>query len=180
MHQDRCVQIAREAAVACGERHSYMPATDLLAETWQPHRWVVDAMLLAANEAETQRDQFRNGNTTLLGLLMKLHAGEHSQVLRDADTILRSAGLVRADGTLDWDALEARRPKQQTWAEAVNECVTDPEARARLLAMDDSKARCEFCKREIVSAVEGPPCGSLQTAERCDAYRAGATDGGSQ
>ena len=28
MHQDRCVELAREAAVACGERHDYMPATE--------------------------------------------------------------------------------------------------------------------------------------------------------
>jgi len=62
----------------------------------------------------------------------------------------------------------------------VNECVTDPAARTRLLAMDDSKASCEFCKREIVGAVEGPPCGSLQTAEQCDAYRARATDEAAQ
>ena len=49
MHQDKCVEIARQAAVDCGERHDYMPATELLAETWTPHRWVVDAMLLAAD-----------------------------------------------------------------------------------------------------------------------------------
>lgn len=138
MHQDRCIQIARDAAVDCGERHDYMPATPLLAEDWHPHRWVIDAMLRAAHEAERERDGYRNGNTTLLGLLMKLHAGEHTKVLQEADTILRAAGLVRGDGTLDWDALEARRPRQMTWAEAVNECVTDPDARARLLAMDDT------------------------------------------
>lgn len=28
MHQDQCVQIAREAAVDCGERHAYMPRTN--------------------------------------------------------------------------------------------------------------------------------------------------------
>ena len=76
MHQDKCVEIARQAAVDCGERHDYMPATDLLAETWQPHRWVVDAMLLAADEAERERDAFKAGNTELLGLWMKLLAGD--------------------------------------------------------------------------------------------------------
>jgi len=172
MHKDRCVEIAREAAVACGERHSYMPATDLLAEVWQPHRWVVDAMLLAANEAETRRDQYRNGNTELLGLFMKLHAGpDVAEVFRRANEVLRAAGLLRADDTLDWEALEARRPRQQTWSEAVNECVTDQAERTRLLAMDDSTARCEFCKRNIVGALDGPPCGSQLTAEKCDAYQ---------
>ena len=138
MHQDRCVQLAREAAVACGERHSYMPATDLLAETWQPHRWVIDAMLLAADEAERERDRFKAGNTELLELLMKLHAGQHESILPRVREILVGAGLVNADNTLNWAALEERKPKPITWAQAVNECVTDPEARARLLAMSDS------------------------------------------
>lgn len=137
MHQDRCVQLAREAAVNCGERHDYMPATDLLSTTWTPHRWVIDAMLLAAHEAEQEAIRYRHGNTALLGLLMKLHAGDDIlDVVEQAKAVLTTAGLLNADNTLNWDALEARKPKQKTWAEAVNECVTDPEARARLLAMD--------------------------------------------
>lgn len=136
MHQDKCIELAREAAVACGERHSYMPATDLLAETWHPHRWVVDAMLLAADEAERERDAFKAGNTELLELLMKLHAGQHESILPRVREILAGAGLLNADNTLNRAALEARKPQRQTWAEAVNECVTDPEARARLLAME--------------------------------------------
>lgn len=136
MHQDRCVDLAREAAVACGERHDYMPATDLLAETWQPHRWVVDAMLLATDEAERDRDAYKAGNTELLELLMKLHAGQHESILPRVREILAGAGLVNEDNTLNWAALEARKPKPITWAQAVNECVTDPEARARLLAME--------------------------------------------
>lgn len=136
MHQDRCVELAREAAVECGERHDYMPATDLLAETWSPHRWVVDAMLKAADEAERERDAYKSGNTELLELLMKLHAGEHASILPRVREILAGAGLVDADNRLCWDALEARKPKQKTWTEAVNECVTDPEVRARLLAME--------------------------------------------
>lgn len=136
MHQDRCVQLAREAAVDCGERHGYMPATELLAETWQPHRWVVDAMLLAAHEAEQERDQYRSGNTELLELWMKLLDGQNICDVQDrVREILDSAGL-RRDGVLNWAALEARKPQRKTWAEAVNECVTDPEARARLLAME--------------------------------------------
>ena len=136
MHQDKCVELAREAAVDCGERHAYMPSTELLASTWQPHRWVVDAMLLAAGEAERERDSYRAGNTDLLELLMKLHAGEHTAVLQRGREILVGAGLLKSDHTLNWPALEARKPKQQTWTEAVNECITDPEARARLLAME--------------------------------------------
>ena len=136
MHQDRCVELAREAAVECGERHDYMPATDLLAETWHPHRWVVDAMLKAAHEAETERDQYRAGNTELLGLWMKLLDGQDIiDVQERVREILTGSGLLVGNAP-QWDALEARKPKQKTWAEAVNECVTDPEARARLLAME--------------------------------------------
>jgi len=136
MHQDRCVELAREAAIECGERHDYMPATDLLADTWHPHRWVVDAMLKAADEAERERDAYKSGNTELLELLMKLHAGQHESILPRVREILAGAGLVDADNRLCWDALEARKPKPKTWTEAVNECVTDPAARERLLAME--------------------------------------------
>lgn len=138
MHQDRCVELAREAAVACGERHSYMPATDLLAETWQPHRWVIDAMLLAAHEAETERDGYRAGNTTLLEALMRYAEGQEGAAEFAQDVLGRAGMLHPGDGTLNWAALEHRKPKPITWAQAVNECVTDPEARARLLAMSDS------------------------------------------
>lgn len=137
MHQDKCVELAREAAVTCGERHDYMPATDLLAETWKPHRWVVDAMLLAADVAERERDSYKAGNTELLGLWMKLLAGDDIiDVQERVREILAGAGLLNADNTPNWEALEARKPKQKTWTEAVNECVTDPDVRARLLAME--------------------------------------------
>jgi hypothetical protein len=138
MHQDKAVELAREAAVDCGERHDYMPATPLLAEVWHPHRWVVDAMLLAAHEAEKERDAFRAGNTELLELFMKLHAGDDLiNVMERVREILHGTGLLNADNTPNWQALEDRKPKQITWEQAVNESVTDPEARARLLAMGD-------------------------------------------
>lgn len=138
MHQDQCVEIARQAAVACHERHDYMPATELLAEVWQPHRWVIDAMLCAATVAEGERDRYQAGNTELLELFMKLVDGtDIIDVMERATEILGNAGLMNADRTLNWDALEARKPKQISWEQAVNELVTDPEERARLLAMAD-------------------------------------------
>lgn len=138
MHQDQCVQIAREAAVACGERHSYMPDTDEAAATWQPHRWVIDAMLVASGEAERERDSFRAGNTDLLEILMNLCMGQTTEPLIKARVILTSAGLMSPEGKLNWDVLEARRPKPISWEQAVNECVTDPAERARLLALGDA------------------------------------------
>jgi hypothetical protein len=137
MHQDQCVEIARGAAVACHERHDYMPATVLQAETWKPHRWVVDAMLLAADVAERERDSFKAGNTELLELWLKLLDGQDIiDVQERVREILTGAGLLR-DGAPDWEALEARKPQRKTWAEAVNECITDPAERERLLAMGD-------------------------------------------
>lgn len=138
MHQDQCVQIAREAAVDCGERHAYMPRTNEEAIAWQPHRWVIDAMLVASGEAERERDSFRAGNTELLELLMKLCLGETTEPLTRARDILVATGLMNADHTPNWEALEARKPKPITWEQAVNECVTDPAVRARLLALGDA------------------------------------------
>jgi len=124
MHQDRCVELARQAAVDCGERHDYMPATPLLAEVWHPHRWVVDAMLLAADEAERERDSFKAGNTTLLDALMQCVEGGAGAVA-NTQKVLGEAGMLNgADGSLNWAALQARKPKPITWEQAVNECVT--------------------------------------------------------
>lgn len=138
MHQDKCVELARQAAVSCGERHDYMPPTDLLSEVWHPDRWVIDAMLLAAHEAERERDSYRAGNTQLLDLLMQFCDGVPG-VRSDAMTTLRSAGMLNEDDSMNWMALKAREPKPKTWADAVNESVTDPAARARLLAIDDDE-----------------------------------------
>lgn len=151
MHQDQCVQMAREAAVDCRERHDYMPTTELLAQTWQPHRWVVDAMLMAAHEAENERDSFKRGNTELLELFMKLHAGEHESILPRVREILAGAGLLNVDNTLNWPALEDRKPKQKTWEQAVRECITDPAERERLLALAD-----DATPAEVAAAVLGP------------------------
>ena len=140
MHQDKAIELAREAAVDCGERHDYMPATPLLAEVWHPHRWVVDAMLNAAAVAEGERDRYRSGNTTLLDALMQLAEGVPGADM-NAQKVLGEAGMLNpADGSMNWAALAARKPKPQTWAEAVNECVTDPAERARLLALGDADA----------------------------------------
>ena len=138
MHQYQCVEIARQAAVACHERHDYMPATEVLAQAWQPHRWVIDAMLCAATVAEGERDRYQSGNTELLGLFMRLIEGDDIPELTDrVREILTQAGLVNPDHSMNWEALEARKPKQISWEQAVNELVTDPEERARLLAMSD-------------------------------------------
>lgn len=98
------------------------------------HAWTLDDDV---NDLRLKVDRFRNGNTRLLELLMKLHAGEHTTVLEAARDILANAELLNGDGTLNWQALEDRKLKQQTWAEAVEECLSDPAEKARLLALND-------------------------------------------
>lgn len=117
MHQDQCVEIARQAVVACAERHEYMPATEVLAEVWKPHRWVIDAMLCVATVAEGERDRYQAGNTELLGLFMKLVDGDIDAIER-VKAILRDTGLMNADSTLNWHALDARKPKQTSQNQA--------------------------------------------------------------
>jgi len=139
MHQDKAVELARAAAVDCGERHDYMPATPMLAEVWRPHRWVVDAMLLAAHDAEQQRDAYQRGNTELLELWMRLIDGDDILGVQErVREILEGLGLME-NGTLLWTALEARKPKPLTWEQAVRECVTDPAEVERLLALDNEE-----------------------------------------
>lgn len=87
--------------------------------------------------------RYRSGNTELLELMMKMCAGETTKPLERARDILLSTGLMRADGTLDWDALEERKPKPQTWAEAVRSSVKDPAEQARLIALGDVAAADE-------------------------------------
>lgn len=57
MTREQATNMARRAARARREDHSYLPQTMRDAETWTPHEWVVDA-ILAAHEAgmEAQRD----------------------------------------------------------------------------------------------------------------------------
>ena len=137
MNHNQCVEIARGAAVACHERHAYMPIDVQQSEQWLPHRWMVDAMLMAADVAERERDSFKAGNTELLQLWLKLLDGQDIiDVQERVREILEGAGLLR-DGKPDWAALEARKPQPKTWAQAVNECVTDPAERDRLLALGD-------------------------------------------
>lgn len=124
MHQDRCVDLAREAAVACGERHDYMPATDLLAETWQPHRWVIDAMLLAADEAERERDGYMAGNTELLWALMRYAEGQEGAA-EFAQDVLRRAGMLSMHvGQAIWIKLTA----PQKGSDAGEQPPTQPDA----------------------------------------------------
>lgn len=87
-----------------------------------------------AHKAMQERDSYKAGNTTLLKALMYAHEDkDDANVLRVQ--VLSEAGMLNDGGSCNWGALEARTPKPKTWADAVNECVTDPAERARLLAM---------------------------------------------
>jgi len=119
----------------------------------------LDEAAAAKDRAIAERDSFRAGNTALLEALMNMVAG-HCASLDDGDafiitmdryekdafSVLIEAGMMerQVDGgdefyKLNWVALDARKPKRQTWSEAVHEVVTDPQEIARLLALDDEK-----------------------------------------
>ena len=49
---DRLIEIARKAALNSTRRYSYMPAIQEDANSWLPHRWVVEAMRDAVFAAE--------------------------------------------------------------------------------------------------------------------------------
>jgi hypothetical protein len=107
-------------------------------------------MLCAADVAERERDQYKAGNTELMELWLKLLEGQDIfDVQERVREILEGAGLLR-DGRADWAALEARKPQQQTWEQAVRECVTDPAEVDRLLALAD-----DATTEEVRAAVRG-------------------------
>ena len=103
-----------------------------------------DALALMSEQVATVA-KYKAGNTALLEALMDM---VHQHCTSGADEVhhgyissgeaavevLEQAGML-IDGKLQWQALEDRKPKRQTWEQAVNECITDPEQRARLLAM---------------------------------------------
>lgn len=96
---------------------------------------------------------YKAGNTALLEALMDMvyqHCiiDEQNETLshdylsanENAFAILAEAGMMRQTDNgacfLDWAALEARKPKRQSWEEAVRECVSDPAEVERLLNLD--------------------------------------------
>lgn len=117
---------------------------------------LVDVNVMPLDE---QVKQLRAGNTALLEALMDMvnqffySKNSHGQYDEDGDilshsfmsaeegaiSVLIQAGMaeeVTGKGyRLLWDKLEARKPKQQTWEEAVRECINDPAEVERLLAL---------------------------------------------
>lgn len=106
------------------------------------------------DELRDEAARYRAGNTELLEALMHVAAGTDPELTKALE-LLGRAGMLFGDGALDWAALEARKPKRQTWEQAVRECVTDQAEVERLLALgDDSIAE------EVQAAVRGPVQGA--------------------
>lgn len=101
-------------------------------------------------------ERYRNGNTALIEALMDM---VHQYFRNSPDGIVNHSFISAEEGAIEvlvqagmaeevpgkgyrllWDKLEARKPKPQTWEEAVKECVTDPSEQARLLALADEPA----------------------------------------
>ena len=127
MHQDRCVELVREAAVACGERHDYMPpricsprrgsctAGSSTRCCWQPTR------------LSARRDEYRAGNTELLRLLMMATPGSTSRSCRGVREILVGAGLCERGQHAELGRPGRAQAEADHREQAVNECVTDPQ-----------------------------------------------------
>ena len=49
---DQLIEIARKAALNSTHRYSYMPAIQEDANSWSPHRWVIEAMRAALKMAK--------------------------------------------------------------------------------------------------------------------------------
>ena len=47
MTRNQAIEIARQRALNAREGHGYLPVTEADAQTWMPHEWVIDAILLA-------------------------------------------------------------------------------------------------------------------------------------
>jgi len=136
-----------------------------------PAQGPVDVDVMPLDE---QVKRLRAGNTALLEALMdmvnqffysKNRSGQYDE---DGD-ILSHSFMSAEEGAIEvliqagmaeevpgkgyrllWDKLEARRPKQQTWEEAVRECITDPAEIERLLALSD-----DATVEEVHAAVKG-------------------------
>lgn len=54
--RDDAVEIARDAALRHGGDHGYTPRSAETAALWQPHAWVVEAILAAASRAAVRSD----------------------------------------------------------------------------------------------------------------------------
>jgi hypothetical protein len=142
-------------------------ASTARAETCEPAPTLESAYADGrADEREEAREEarlYRNGNTELLELWMRLLDGDDIfGVQWRVREILEGAGLLQ-NGTLNWTALEARKPKQQTWEEAVRECITDPAEVERLLAFADEEA--ESGQQGRVQAAEASGSDKQQTGE---------------
>ena len=92
---------------------------------------------------------YRAGNTALLEALMLAHE-ERDSANAARCGVLCEAGMLDEDGACNWPALEARKQKQQTWEQAVRECITDPAEVERLLALAD-----DATTEEVRAAVLG-------------------------
>ena len=114
-------------------------------------------------ELNIRANALKNGNTALLSALMDFvnqfflsynkdgtldEDGEflqhgHTSAEEYAVEVLTAAGMMEfvpgRGYKLLYDKLAEREPKQQTWEEAVNECISDPVEKERLLKLADDK-----------------------------------------
>ena len=57
MTRNQAIEIARQRALNAREGHGYLPVTEADAQTWMPHEWVIDAILLATMQCDLAAQQ---------------------------------------------------------------------------------------------------------------------------
>ena len=57
MTRNQAIEIARQRALNTRESHGYLPVTEADAQTWMPHEWVIDAILLATMQCDLAAQQ---------------------------------------------------------------------------------------------------------------------------
>ncbi len=89
---------------------------------------------------------YRNGNTQLIEALMRCVQGQSFGV-----SVLVECGMANAsDGTLNWEALEARKDARWSWRDAVTMLVKNPEHAATLLLMHECDQNLPFGGPELL------------------------------
>lgn len=92
---------------------------------------------------------FRAGNTSLLKALMAAHEDtDDANALRTS--VLLEAGMLNADGSCNWPAIEARADSRWSWRDTVTMMIKDPQQAAKLLLMDEEDQALPFGGPELL------------------------------
>jgi ribosomal protein S9 len=96
----------------------------------------MEMLRMEVYESMKRVQEYRAGNTELMGALMLLMGGGE-EARAGAMKVLVTCGMADENGALNWLALAARKENRWTWEHCVRTLVKDPATVERLLALDD-------------------------------------------